>query len=402
MKEYLRLLAQDKIQIEALISKVFDFTKIDEAYDLIETDSLKSPLLLLDFSSKKAEQRERLLSPVVMNGVKPSSRLNIAVVGMGEFARTMHLPNLKNLQEHFLLHTVMDRRGHEAANMARLYNAARSSSDFRDILEDESIHCVMITTRHDSHAQMALAALQAGKHVLVEKPLALTAAELEAITGFFSDQQENTASPLLLTGYNRRFSPYMQIVKKHIVQRKNPMMINYRMNSGYIPKDHWVQMEEGGGRNIGEACHIYDLFTFLTDSQVVSIDARTIRPQMDYYLNNDNFSVHMTFDDGSVASLTYTAMGDASWPKEHMEIFYDGKVISMTDYQKLSIHGMHFQPVRSKHADKGHREELRLFAEAIKKRLPWPIPLWQQVQATEIALTVEDLLRSNNSAHSEH
>ncbi|KAA3662640.1 MAG: oxidoreductase [Calditrichaeota bacterium] len=395
MREYLRLLVNGQIQIESLISKVFDFTKIDEAYHLIEQDELKSPLLLLEFGPQKSERRERLLSSVVLNGIKPSARLNIAVVGMGEFARTVHLPNIKALSEHFQLHTVVSRRGHDAVNMARLHNALHSSSDYEAVLQDKEIHCILLATRHNVHGSMALAALQAGKHVLVEKPLALTTTELNAITEFYAGENNDTPAPLLLTGFNRRFSPYMQVVKKHITARKNPMLINYRMNAGYISKDHWVQTEEGGGRNRGEACHIYDLFTFLTESQVVSIDAKSIQPQMDYYLSNDNFNVHMSFADGSVATLTYTAMGDSSWPKEHMEIFYDGKVITMTDYLTLEIHGMHFNKMRSKHADKGHAEEVRLFGESIKKRQEWPIPLWQQVQATEIALTVEELLRNN-------
>lgn len=396
MKEYLRLLATKKVDIDPLIFRVFDFTKIDEAYSLIEENNLKSPLMVLDFGTEKAKLIQEISNPHVMNGVKNSDKLNIAVIGMGEFARATHLPNLKSLSEHYNVHTIFSRKGHNAVNMAKKFGAQKTTSDYQTVLTDDDLNCVLIATKHHQHAEMALAALAAGKHVLVEKPMVLTSEELNKISNFFADQTKADSSPILMTGYNRRFSPYMKIVKKQVLQRKNPMIINYRMNAGYIPKEHWVQTEEGGGRNIGEACHIYDLFTFLTGSQVVSIDVTPIKPQLDYYLTNDNFVVQMAFADGSVASLTYTAMGDSTYPKEHMEIYCDGKVVTMTDYKQLMIHGVRFNKMRSKIADKGHKEELRLFAEAIKNQLDWPIPLWEQIQTAEIALTIEKLLLTDS------
>ena len=396
MREFLRLLEMKKIDIEPLVFQVFDFNKIDEAYSLIAGDNLKSPLIILDFGTKKEKLQQAVSSPEVMNGVKPTAQLNIAVVGMGEFARAMHLPNIKSLPDHLNLHTLVSRKGHNAMNMAEKFGAEKSATDYAEVLSDASINCILITTKHHQHAAMALQALEAGKHVLVEKPLALNAEELNKIADYFADRQNNEPGPILLTGYNRRFSPYLQIVQKYVSQRKNPMIINYRMNAGYIPREHWVQTEEGGGRNLGEACHIYDLFTFLTGSQVVSVDVTPINPRLDYYLTNDNFIVQMAFADGSAATLTYTSMGDADYPKEHMEIFYDGKVVEMQDFKHLMIHGVRFNKMRSKFANKGHKEELIAFAAAIKNRQAWPIPLWEQIQAAEIALNVENILKNGS------
>ncbi len=393
MQEYMRLLVSGKIQIDPLIFKVFDFKKIDEVYRLLDENNLKTPLMILSFGSGKKKLKPHISNPQVMNGVKTSSRLNIAVVGMGEFARAVHLPNIKALSEFYNLHTIVSRKGHNAASMAKKFGAEKSATALRDVLADTAVNCVLITTKHHQHAAMSLQALEAGKHVLVEKPLALNLDELNKIADFFANQPQNEACPILMTGYNRRFSPYMKLVKKHVQQRKNPMIINYRMNAGYIAKEHWVQTEEGGGRNLGEACHIYDLFTFLTGSQVVSIEVTAIKPQLDYYLENDNFIVQLAFADGSAASLTYTAMGDSEYPKEHMEIFYDGKVVEMRDFRQLMIHGMRFNKMRSKFINKGHKEELTAFAEAISKQQEWPIPLWEQIQAAEIALSVENLLK---------
>lgn len=251
------------------------------------------------------------------------------------------------------------------------------------------MNAILIGTRHNQHASMVIEALQAGKHVLVEKPLALTRSELETIRRFYETHQK---APVLLTGFNRRFSPFAQRAKELIENRTNPIIINYRMNAGYIPLDHWVHTEEGGGRNLGEACHIYDLFTFLTESKVVSIQARSLTPKTDHYSSRDNFAATLGFEDGSVATLTYTALGSNEFPKEQMEIYSDGKVILLDDYKQLRNHGSNAKGVTTKLTDKGHKRELEIFAEALGKGGDWPIPLWQQFQATEIALDVEDQL----------
>ena len=253
------------------------------------------------------------------------------------------------------------------------------------------MEAILIGTRHNQHASMVIEALQSGKHVLVEKPLALTQNELETIRRFY---ESNQRTPVLLTGFNRRFSPFAQRAKELIANRTNPMIINYRMNAGYIPLDHWVHSEEGGGRNLGEACHIYDLFTFLTNSKVVSVQSQSLAPKTDHYSSRDNFTATLGFEDGSVATLTYTALGSNEFPKEQMEIFSDGKVLMLDDYKQLRIHGSNTKGVTSKLTDKGHKRELEVFAETLEKGGEWPIPLWQQLQATEIALQVEKLLKN--------
>jgi len=170
------------------------------------------------------------------------------------------------------------------------------------------------------------------------------------------------------------------------------MIINYRMNAGYIPLDQWVHGEDGGGRNLGEACHVYDLFTFVTGSRVTRVEAVAARPSRAYYSRRDNFVSVIRFEDGSVASLTYTAMGSREFPKESLEIYTEGHVIEMTDYRRLSILGQKLGSLETKGQEKGHLEELEAFRHAVREGGEWPIPLWQQVQATEIALSVEEQL----------
>jgi predicted dehydrogenase len=169
--------------------------------------------------------------------------------------------------------------------------------------------------------------------------------------------------------------------------------LNYRMNAGYLPADHWVFSAEGGGRNLGEACHLYDAMTFLTDSTVRNIHAQAIRPSGGYFQSADNFVGTLTFADGSIGNIIYSSMGSTAYPKEHLEVFVDGKVLILEDYRTLKAVGSKAKGWTSKISHKGHCEELEAFASAFRGERDWPIPLWQQLQAMQIALEVERQLQ---------
>ena len=280
----------------------------------------------------------------------------------------------------------MNRHGHMAKQIAEQFYANYATTDYHQILSDPEVEAVLISTRHDSHSSLTLEALEAGKHVLVEKPLALNLNELDKIKEFYN---QTLAPPVLLTGFNRRFSPFMSRIHELLRDRSNPVIINYRMNAGHIPLDHWVHGKEGGGRNIGEACHVYDLFTYLTNAHPVKTDAQCITPQTNYYSRNDNFVATISFDDGSVTTLTYTALGTNKYTKELLEIYADGNIFFLEDYKKLSITGSQSKKINNKKVEKGHKEELVPFAKAIQQGGEWPNPLWQQIQATEISFEVE-------------
>lgn len=193
-----------------------------------------------------------------------------------------------------------------------------------------------------------------------------------------------------MTGFNRRFSPHTRRLRELTQNRSNPMILNYQMNAGYIATDHWVHGAEGGGRNIGEACHVYDLFGFLTDSRIVQVTASALRlPQAGYYSPRDNFVATLTYADGSVANLVYTALGSKDYPKERLQIYCEGRVLSLEDYRETTIHGARVKNSKTARAEKGHREELGEFARVVQEGGEWPIPLWQQVQATRVSFAVE-------------
>jgi predicted dehydrogenase/threonine dehydrogenase-like Zn-dependent dehydrogenase len=389
MAEYLRLLNERKVVLSPLVEATYPISEAPVAYERLKTDHKKPLMVLLTYPQPKEQYS---LVRVVSNPLaQPAGKncIRMAVVGAGGFAKAMHLPNLKALSELFSVHAVMSRSGHNAVDTARQFGAAYSTTDYEAVLKDADVQAVLIATRHHLHATMALEALQAGKHVLLEKPLALTRKELASIKEFFS-QASGARRPMLLTGFNRRFSPAVRRIGELIANRTNPMVLNYRMNAGDLPSGHWVHGQEGGGRNIGEGCHIYDLFTALTNSIAEHVHCDTIRPATGHYRRQDNFIATVTFKDGSVATLTYTALGSSEYPKERLEVFVDGKVLFLDDYKRLTIAGATAKGVQSASAEKGQKEELESFGRAIQNGGEWPIPLWQQVQATELSFQVED------------
>jgi predicted dehydrogenase len=323
----------------------------------------------------------------------------------------MHLPNLKKLDKEYSVYAVMSRTGANTKAAAKQFGARYATTDYTDILKDNDADAVLISTRHNLHSEMAVEAIKSGKHVFVEKPMSLNRKELAAIvsaivgrevpddiTSIASFIKNMDYAPEIhyMVGFNRRFSPYLVRAKELTSSRINPMIINYRMNAGYIPLDNWVHSEEGGGRNIGEACHIYDIFNFLTGSEVASVKAQSINPRSEQYAKNDNFVAIIKYLDGSVCNLTYTSLGSKDYPKEHMEIYCDEKIFRMNDFRNMEIYGLHEGPLKTKIADKGHFQELQAFSEAIKKGKE-AIFLWQQVQATEISFKVEEQISRSHA-----
>ena len=395
MAEYLRLLSENKVNVAPFITATYPIDNADSAYEALK-NQVDTPLMVLLNYPQPGEPKD--LVRIVPNPIASASgpgKIRMAVVGAGSFARDMHLPNLKSLPDLYHLQAIVSRTGHNAHATTKMFGANYAGTDYQKVLDDPEVDAVLITTRHNLHADMTLKALKAGKHVLVEKPLALTRDELDDISSFFDniddtrEPSDKSRPPILMTGFNRRFSPYAKHIKEIVVHRSNPMILNYRMNAGYIPLDHWVHTEEGGGRNIGEACHIYDLFTYLTDAKATHIQTHAMVPKTAYYSQHDNFVTSISFSDGSVATLTYTALGSSGYPKEHLEIFVDGKVLMMEDYKKLTIHGSKAKGKENRTVDKGHKAELDVFAQAVRQGGNWPIPLWQQIQAMEIAFNVE-------------
>ncbi len=386
MEEYLRLLATGALDLSSLPQERFEIDDAETAYAALGGER-KPLLVLLSYPERADAVRRRVETRTV---AAKSGRIGVALVGAGGFAQGSHVPNLQKLDDRFQIRAVTSRTGATAKAVASRVQAAYATTDLSEVLADPEIDLVLIATRHDLHAAQTLEALQAGKHVFVEKPLALDEDELARIEAFYADR---TDAPLLMTGFNRRFSPAIARARELLAARTTPLIADYRMNAGYLPLDHWVHGPEGGGRNIGEACHIYDVFDSLVGgAEVEAVTAQSIRPDGTRLAANDNFVATIRYADGSVCTLTYTALGNREHPKERMEIFADDTVVTLDDYKSLAVTGGG-RGWRAGTQHKGHLEELEALAAAIRDGGPWPIPLEEQLRAMRIAFAVEDQVR---------
>jgi predicted dehydrogenase/threonine dehydrogenase-like Zn-dependent dehydrogenase len=385
MQAYLEQLSRGALRLEPLRAGVFPVERAAEAYEALKSDARMIALLAYP------ERAEALTRTVALTTAPaPQGRIGVALVGAGSFAQGMHLPNLVKLREEFALRAVVSRTGANAKAVATQYGAAYATTALEEALADPQVQLVIVATRHEQHAPIALAALAAGKHVLVEKPLALTEADLVRIEAFFAARPQ---APVLMTGFNRRFAPAMRRLQRELTARSAPLLVNYRMNAGYLPPTHWAYGPEGGGRNIGEACHIYDLFQALTGSTWSECTALALAPREGAFRGADNFVATARYADGSLCTLTYTALGARDYPKERMEVFCDGAVWSLDDYRSLSVVGRSPVNWSSPSAQKGQFEELRELARALRTGSPWPISLADQLAAMRLALAVEGRLQ---------
>lgn len=383
MEAYLGLLAKRQISIPTLGIVKYSIDEAPQAYEALKSGGQRSLVVILEYPERETRPAHTIS---LKARTATEGKIRVGIVGVGNFAATTHLPNLARLKDRFALHVVLSRTGANARAIAEQFGAAYATTDFDQLLSDHAIDLVIIATRHDLHGSMVLKALHAGKDVFVEKPLTLDPADLDQLRVFYETQ---TNPPLLMTGYNRRFSPAIKRAREILQDRIAPMIVNYRMNAGYLPPDHWVHSPEGGGRNLGEACHIYDLFNFLTGSTVRAIQAASISPTGKQYFKNDNFVATISYEDGSVCTLTYTALGSKSHPKETMEIFCDGKVLSMIDYKSLTVAGSKLRGWKTLTQQKGHLEELEAAAGSLRNQSEWPISLDEQLEAARVAFEVE-------------
>ncbi|MBT3261234.1 Gfo/Idh/MocA family oxidoreductase [bacterium] len=386
MREYLRLVRDGHIKLDKMINAVYPIEKVTEAFESLQDKANKPLMVILDYGQVDKEKINSYLKQdrkIFVNNIPlKKDIINVALVGAGGFATGMHLPNIRKLKDKYRLYCVMNRTGHKAKAVAEQYKANYATTNYEDVLKDKNVDLVLIATRHDSHADLTIKALKAGKHVFVEKPLATTQEELERIIAFY-DSNEFKCKPVLLTGFNRRFSKYAQEIKKYTDKRINPLFISYRMNAGFIPLDHWVH--EDGGRIVGEGCHIIDLMSFFTGSKIVSISCEEITPVNEAISFSDNKAIILKYEDGSVANINYFAIGSKEYPKEYMEVHFDQKTIVLDDYKALKGYGVKIKEITTAQSEKGQFEELERLYEILRgDKQDWPIELWDMEQTTRV------------------
>ncbi len=373
LEAYLRLIKENKISIKDIIEEIYPVQEAGSAYEALKNSHHKPLIVLLKYSQDETvsqEEAESKGAPVNRQYRAPAGVIKVAICGAGGFAKGMHLPNLEKMKDKYSIYAIQSRTSANAHALARQYHASYATADYDEILRDPAVDMVMICTRHHLHADMSIKAMRAGKAVFVEKPAAINERELTEVIRAVRE----TGVPYTV-GFNRRFSSYAREAKKHIRNRVNPLMISYRMNVGYLPREHWIQGEEGGGRIIGEACHILDLFAYFTESRPESVSIDKITPHNDKIMSGDNCVLTVKYQDGSVCTLYYTGLGNSGYGKEFCEIYTDGRIITIDDYKKITGYGIKVQDIRSSVSQKGQLEELESFYQAIKDGSKYTIGL---------------------------
>lgn len=401
MQSFLSLIAQGDVDMDALIDWIVPIAEAEQAYKSLLNKDEKSPVGIVlhypDDQTNEAMGFDASKIEVQGHGRVKEDVIRYSLVGAGGFGVATLVPTFGKFNDLYQLYGVVSRDTVRGGNVVRQFRAKTQATELSPMLADPDCDMLVLATRHHEHADQVVDALQAGKHVFVEKPLAISWEGLEKVVETYNAIDGD--KPMVMVGFNRRFSPALVKLREILANRRGPVIMNYRLNGGYIPLDHWVHGKHGGGRNVGEACHMYDVFRSVADSPVSSITAHAIDPKESEYLRNDNFVATMNYEDGSIGTLTYTALGPKKgMGKEYMEVFCDGEAYILDDYKKL-IRASDEKVLWSSEAmDKGHSTEIRLMGEALKEGSEAPIPFAHIVETTSVSLHIEDLLRNNTAS----
>ncbi|MAO65721.1 MAG: dehydrogenase [Balneola sp.] len=319
--------------------------------------------------------------------IKPSKG-TMAIIGAGNFTQAMILPSLNKVGAS--MKYIVSSGGLSSTTLAKKYSIPNSTTDLDAVLNDEQVDGVVITTQHNLHAGMSIQALKAGKQVFVEKPLALKPEELDEIISTV-EETGNTVT----VGFNRRFSPHAEKMKSFLGERPGPMNVITTMNAGHIPPDVWVHdLESGGGRIVGEACHYVDLITYLTGSKVVEVSMQAMGT--DPKENTDNASIHLKYENGSLGVINYFANGNKSYSKERVEVYYQGNNLIMDNFRRLDGYGFgggFSSKILKTKQDKGHHKQFELLTKRWKEGGEPLIPFDEIVNTTKATFAAIESLK---------
>jgi predicted dehydrogenase/threonine dehydrogenase-like Zn-dependent dehydrogenase len=397
MQAVLDLMASGRLDVSPLITHRFKIEQAEAAYDLIEKDRESYLGILLEYPEVLVPTRKLELKPSVSGKVpergefqstirNPQSAIGVGVLGAGNFARMVLLPTIsknKMLNPRILCSA----GGLSAAHSGEKFGFEIVTSDEEEVFNDPNVGVVFVLTRHDQHAHQVIKALQAGKHVFVEKPLCMNLEELQNITDTYNSVLSTQHSALvLMVGFNRRFSPAIKSLKDFFAGVDVPLTVSIRFNAGEIPSDHWTQDDDvGGGRIIGEACHSIDLAIRLTGSVPVRVYAESIGGTGAPKITDDQCFITLRHANGSISNIGYLAGGDKAFPKERVEVIGGGQVAVIEDFREVITCAR--GKIKKTHLggqDKGHRGEVEAIVEALTKGGKEPIP-WEELRAVTMA-----------------
>jgi predicted dehydrogenase len=387
LEEFLAQLARGRLRVEPLVTHRFPIERAEDAYRLLG-DATARPLgILFTYDVEKPLARGPVPASAAPASAPATGELRIGVIGAGKFAQTYLLPHLR--RRGVRLHALATATSASAAHLRRKFGFSEAGCDAEALVADPRTNCLVIATRHDLHAHLAAAGLEASKWVFVEKPLALNEEELREVMSAARDH-----SGRLLVGFNRRFSPLGRRVKEFFAGRQGPLVMTYRVNAAALPADHWVyDPVEGGGRIRSELCHFIDLLQYLAGAPPIRVYAESIRPASDPRRTDENVQVTLHFSDGSTGTITYTTVGDPRVARERIEIFGEQAAAEINNFRTAHLHRRHrtrrFWLLQQ---DMGYRDEMSAFLEAAATGRPLPMSLKEIGAASLATLRVLDSL----------
>lgn len=383
----LDLMATGRIDVAPLITHRLDFERAPEAYDILMKDR-KALGIILNYTADPDERHRHsveLRSPAEVVPDTPS----IGFIGAGNYASRILIPAFQRAGA--LLHTIASPSGVSSVVAGRRSEFSHATSDVPGLIADPEVNTVAIATRHDSHASLAVAALEAGKHVFVEKPLALTHCELQRVEAAYA-----TAGRHLMVGFNRRFAPHVRTMKRLLDSVTEPKVVIMLMNAGSIPPEHWTQDHQvGGGRIIGEACHYIDLMRFLVGAPITEFEARRMGDTSAVAVCEDKAAITLGFADGSLGTIHYLANGGPAFPKERIEVFAAGRTLQLNNFRELrGFNWPRFRGEKAWRQDKGQSECVAAFLRAIERGSPSPIASDELFEVARVTIEVAERLQN--------
>ena len=387
MGEFIKLMSQGKVNVKNLISKEFDIANVQSAYEeLLENKEDVIAVVLKYNQPDVVKPISRIIITSERKIEKRKNNINVAVIGTGGISKGYHLPNLKNIKG-ANVYAIVSGTGINAKKVAKEYNAKYCTTDYKEVLEDKNIDCVLIATHHNLHKEMIIESAKAGKHIYVEKPMAMNYEDIKEIV----KTVKNTCV-ILTVGTNRRYSPLSVMAKEVIKKKGKPVLINYRINTTTLPLSHWVNDPvEGGGRIIGETPHFFDLMYWLLDSEPVRIYAECVDTDKKNMIKENNIVSTIKFANGSIASSSYCDFGSSEFSKEKIEIFAGGTVIEINDFKEIrTSEGLH---KKYTYRNTGLYESLENFIEVLQGKKNLELGVEAGARSTICALKVLDSLK---------
>lgn len=392
LEAFIDLIAQGRVRVDRLITHRFPIQDGLKAYDLILENREPYIGVVLTYPQEAAAEGRTIRLEPRPAPTQAAAPLVAGLIGGGMFTKNILMPALKKVSG-VQLRGAATTTGVTAQHLAQKFGFTYATTDYQEILADADIGSVLITTRHNLHGKLVLEALQAGKHVFVEKPLCLTAAELENLTAAYD------GSRLVMVGFNRRFAPLTREVKTFLSGRTTPLVMLYRVNAGYVPDDSWVHDPEvGGGRIHGEVCHFLDFLLHMADSEPVQVHTTAISGSTGKYRPDDNLAITLTCKDGSVGTILYTAKGSKSFSRERFEVFCEDSVAVIEDFRRGQlVRGGRTRQIKKLSMDMGYLQEMEFFFRQAAAQADFP-ELYQSVAAaTRATLGAVESLRSGKA-----